>query len=228
MATTVPAPPVIDKPPSRPFPGMPGGNGPAGLIPDSGGLRAVADRSPEPARTGIWVALAAIAMCFAALTSALIVRQGSGNDWQHILIPRILYLNSAILVLSSLTLEFARKKVARYIRLEGVTRSQAMQWLGATLALGLTFVVGQYLAWLQLRSEGLYLATNPNSSFFYVLTAVHAIHVLGGLGGLLRVMYLLRSPVPVLRKSTMDSTSYYWHFMGMLWIYLLFVVCLKL
>ena len=228
MPTIVPEPPVIESPPSRPFPGTTGGGGSTGFIPGNGELRAVADRPPEPARTGIWVALAAIAMSFAALTSALLVRQGSGNDWQHILIPRILYLNSAILVLSSLTLEVARKTIAGYIRLEGATRSQVMQWLGATLALGLAFVGGQYLAWLQLRAEGLYLATNPNSSFFYVLTAVHAIHVLGGLGGLLRVMYLLRSPVPILRKSTMDSTSYYWHFMGMLWIYLLLVVWIKL
>jgi cytochrome c oxidase subunit 3 len=228
MATTVPEPPVINTLASRSFPHAGGGGGSAGFIHGGGELRAIADRSPEPARTGIWVALAAIAMSFAALTSALIVRQGSGNDWQHIVIPHILYLNSAVLVLSSLTLEFARKKVASYIRGEGVTRSQAMQWLGATLALGLAFVVGQYLAWLQLRSEGLYLNTNPNSSFFYVLTAVHAVHVLGGLGGLLRVIYLLRSPVPILRKSTMDSTCYYWHFVGMLWIYLLFVVWLKL
>ncbi|MGA7568460.1 MAG: cytochrome c oxidase subunit 3 [Terriglobales bacterium] len=172
--------------------------------------------------------MAAIAMGFAALTSALVVRQGSGNDWQRILIPHILYLNSVILILSSLTLEVGRKKVASYIRAEGTTRSQAMGWLAATLALGLTFVAGQYIAWLQLRSEGLYLATNPNSSFFYVLTAGHAVHVLGGLGGLLRVMYLLRERVPVLRKSTMDATSYYWHFMGMLWLYLLCVVWIKL
>ena len=229
MATSVPEPPKIDSPqPSKPFPTMHGGGGTGGLTPGDGELRAVTDRSPEPARTGIWVALAAIAMSFAALTSALVVRQGSGDDWQRILIPRILYLNSAVLVLSSLTLEIARKKVASYIRLEGVTRSQAMRWIGATFALGLAFVAGQYVAWLQLRSEGLYLSTNPNSSFFYVLTAVHAIHVIGGLGGLLRVMYLLRAPVPILRKSTMDATSYYWHFMGMLWIYLLFIVWIKL
>jgi cytochrome c oxidase subunit 3 len=227
MATTVPEPPVIKPQPYMPSPGKDGGGGSAGFH-GGGELRAVSERSPEPARTGIWVALAAIAMAFAALTSALIVRQGSGNDWQHILIPRILYLNSAVLVLSSLTLEWARKRVASYSRGEGATRSEAMQWLGATLALGLIFVAGQYLAWVQLRSEGLYLATNPNSSFFYVLTAVHAIHVLGGLGGLVRVLYLLSSPVPVLRKSTMDATSYYWHFMGMLWIYLLCVVWLKL
>ena len=222
MATTVHEPPRIEsKLPS-------GGNGgppPPGRDTD---LRAVTDRPPEPARTGIWVGLAAIAMTFAALTSALIVRQGSpANDWQPIAIPRILFFNTAVLVLSSLTLELARKRVAAFIRGQGVTRSEAMGWLGATLGLGLIFVAGQYIAWLQLRSEGLYLATNPNSSFFYVLTAVHALHVLGGLGGLARVIRLFAPAVPILRKSTLDATSYYWHFMGTLWIYLLFILWLK-
>lgn len=226
MATTVHEPPQIEQEPVRPTPGNGGGS--SGLVPGDGQLRAVAERSPEPARTGIWVGLGAIAMSFAALTSALIVRQGSGNDWQHILIPPILFFNTFALVLSSGTLEIARVKIAGFIRDEGITRAQAQLWLGATLALGLIFVVGQYFAWLRLRSAGLYLATNPNSSFFYVLTAVHAIHVLGGLGGLTRIIVLVRSTVPRLRKSTMDATSYYWHFMGMLWIYLLFVLWLKL
>lgn len=229
MATTVHEPPRIDQaPPARPSLDRTGGGGSSGIIPGDGQLRAVTDRPPEPARTGIWVALAAIAMSFAALTSALVVRQGSGNDWQHILIPPILFFNTLVLVVSSGTLEIARKTVATFIRGEGVTRAQALQWLGATLALGLVFVVGQYLAWLRLRAAGLYLATNPNSSFFYVLTAVHAVHVLGGLGGLTRVIVLLSGPLPRLRKSTLDATSYYWHFMGMLWIYLLFVLWLKL
>ena len=225
MAAIVPEPPAI---PSKPSPGTYDGGGSSGRTPGDGDLRAVTDRPPEPVRTGIWVALAAIGMAFAALTSALVVRQGSGNDWQHILIPRILFLNTAILVISSVTLEIARRKVAAYIRLQGVTRSQAMQWLGVTFALGIAFVAGQYIAWLQLRAEGLYLPTNPNSSFFYVLTAFHAIHVIGGLGGLLRVINLLRSPVPILRKSTMDATAYYWHFMGTIWVYLLFLIWLKL
>jgi cytochrome c oxidase subunit 3 len=222
MATTVHEPPKIE-------PRLPtGGDAGTTLPPRAEDLRAVTDRPPEPARTGIWVALAAIAMSFAAFTSALIVRQGSGNDWQHIAVPPILFFNTAILILSSLTLEVARKKVASFVRGQGITRSQAMAWLSATLGLGLVFVAGQYVAWLQLRSEGLYLATNPNSSFFYLLTAVHAIHVLGGLGGLARVIRRLAPAVPILRKSTMDATSYYWHFMGILWIYLLFVLLLKL
>ena len=81
---------------------------------------------------------------------------------------------------------------------------------------------------MKLRSLGLYLPTNPNSSFFYLLTGVHAIHVLGGLGGLTRVIVKFRSRTAVLRRSTIDATSYYWHFMGLLWVYLLFILWLKL
>ena len=172
--------------------------------------------------------IAAIAMTFAALTSALIVRRGSGNDWNPIALPPILYFNTVLLVFSSMTLELARRKVGAFIRHQGTTREQALAWLGATLILGLAFVGGQYIAWVQLRAEGVYLATNPNSSFFYVLTAVHSLHVLGGLGGLTRVIRRLAPAVPILRKSTLDATSYYWHFMGALWIYLLVILWARL
>jgi cytochrome c oxidase subunit III len=74
-----------------------------------------------------------------------------------------------------------------------------------------------------LRAQGVYLASNPNSAFFYVLTAMHGLHVLGGLGGLVRVLYKIRISGP-LRRSTLDATSYYWHFMGILWLYLLLVI----
>jgi cytochrome c oxidase subunit 3 len=205
------------------------GGGFRDLVPDGGDLRLVKDRSGESTRTGIWVGLAAIAMSFAALTSALFVREGSGySDWTHISLPRILWFNTVALILSSLTLECARHRVADFMRGKQVSRSVPMAWLNATMGLGLLFVMGQYFAWLQLRSQGLYLPSNPNSSFFYVLTGVHVIHVLGGLGGLVRVMFKFRSTALPLRRSTMDATSYYWHFMGLLWTYLLFVLWLKL
>jgi len=205
------------------------GGGGRDLVPEGGDLRLVKDRPGEPIRTGIWVGLAAIAMSFAALTSALFVREGSGySDWTHISLPRILWFNTSALILSSVALERARHSVADFMRGSQASRSMPMAWLNATLGLGLLFVLGQYFAWLQLRSEGLYLPTNPNSSFFYVLTGVHAIHVLGGLGGLARVMLKFRSAARPLRRSTMDATSYYWHFMGLLWVYLLFVLWLKL
>jgi len=76
----------------------------------------VHDRSPEPARTGIWIGLAAITMSFAALTSALIVRQGAANDWRHITLPVVLYFNTLVLLASSITLELSRRRVAAFMR----------------------------------------------------------------------------------------------------------------
>ena len=175
------------------------------------------------------MALAGISMMFVAFTSALWVREGSSStDWHHLAIPRILFLNSLVLVASSFTLEGARRRVAAFARGTASNASLPLQWLYGTLALGLLFVIGQYRAWLGLRTQGVFLASNPNSSFFYVLTAVHVVHVLGGLGGLLYVIHKLRRPVFALRRSTIDSASYYWHFMGGLWIYLLVVIAIKL
>jgi cytochrome c oxidase subunit III len=205
-----------------------GGNGHFGDFGRDGPMVKLADYSPEPSRTGIWVALAAISMTFAAFTSALVVRQTTAMDWQHLTLPPILFMNTILLLASSGTLEIARRRVAAFARGLLPDRNPGSFWLGATLALGLLFVAGQYLAWRQLRADGLYLASNPNSSFFYVLTAVHALHVLGGLIGLVRVNYLFRRPVLALRRSTLDATSYYWHFMGVLWLYVLLVMLIKL
>jgi cytochrome c oxidase subunit 3 len=172
------------------------------------------------------VVLASITMTFAAFTSALIVRQGSASDWRHLSLPGILYLNTAVLLASSVTLEIARRQVGAFMRKRETQVSRPSLWLYVTLFLGLIFVAGQYVAWLQLRSRGLYLATNPNSSFFYVLTAMHALHVSGGLGGLIRVIHKLNNST--LRKSTLDATSHYWHFMDALWVYLLLLLWMKL
>lgn len=205
-----------------------GAGGFRGLVPETGDLRAVAEPTGSPTRTGIWVALSAIAMSFAALTSALFVREGSATDWQHIDLPPILWFNTLALIASSITLEVARRRVAAFMREKQTDRSVPMAWLCITMFLGLIFVAGQYLAWLKLRAQGLYLPTNPNSSFFYLFTGVHALHVIGGLGGLARVIAKFRSKIHPLRRSTLDATSYYWHFMGVLWIYLLFILWFKL
>jgi cytochrome c oxidase subunit III len=156
----------------------------------------------------------------------LFVRKGSSLDWRHFTLPSILYFNTAVLFASSITLELSRRRVAASA---GGLKAQAggpAGWVFATLSLGLLFVAGQYVAWLQLRAEGLYLATNPSSSFFYVLTATHALHVLGGLGGLMYVIDKLRKSL--LRRSTMDAAARYWHFMDVLWLYLLFLLWMKL
>lgn len=218
MATTIPEPPQLDV-----HLGDYLGNGRGGdLLPAEGDLRAIQERPVQPAQTGIWVALGAITMSFAALTSALVVRQGVSVGWGHITLPPILFVNTLVLLASSVTLEFARRRITLYAR--GIESQMAvpMRWLAITLALGLLFVAGQYWAWLQLKSQGLYLATNTNSSFFYVFTGVHAVHVLGGLAGLIYVMSKLQRSV--LRRSTFAAAAQYWHFMDVLWLYLLFLL----
>jgi cytochrome c oxidase subunit 3 len=87
-------------------------------------------------------------------------------------------------------------------------------------------VTGQYVAWAQLRGEGLYLATNPSSSFFYLLTVAHALHILGGIAGLAYVIRKLDKSE--LRRPTLDAASRYWHFVDVLWVYLLLLLWMKL
>jgi cytochrome c oxidase subunit III len=225
MATTVQEPPKIEEH-RLPALSRSGNGGGRNVGPHDGELRAVQDYAPAPSKTGIWVILAAIAMSFAAFTSALVVRQGAALDWRHIVLPQVLYFNTLILLSSSVTLELARRRVTVFMG--GLRNADSIPrgWFYGTLGLGLLFVGGQYAAWLQLRSEGLYMATNPNSSFFYLLTAIHALHVLGGLGGLLYVVGKLNRLV--LRRSTLDAFSYYWHFMGILWVYLLGLLWMRL
>lgn len=224
MATTVHEPPRIDER----VPGLAGGSGKGwkDLGPTDGKLRVADPYAPAPASTGIWVGLAAISMTFAALTSALVVRKGSALDWRHFTLPTILYFNTAILLASSITLEIGRRDISRYMRDLAGRVGNPSRWMYVTLALGLTFVAGQYMAWRQLKAEVLYLATNPSSSFFYVLTFAHVLHLCGGLGGLLRVIRKIGNYT--LRRSTLDATSRYWHFMDVLWLYLLWLLWMKL
>ncbi|MGA2234327.1 MAG: cytochrome c oxidase subunit 3 [Terriglobales bacterium] len=225
MATTIHQPPQID-PQSLLDQGRSGNGGWRNLVPADGDLRVALDHSPPPSSTAIYVVLFAITMMFAAFTSALIVRKGSSLDWQTFTLPSILYFNTLLLLASSVTLEVSRRRVAA---LMGGLKSQGgspARWLYITLFLGLLFVGGQYVAWSQLRAEGLYLATNPSSSFFYLMTATHALHVLGGLGGLIYVIRKLSKSA--LLRSQLVATARYWHFMGILWLYLLLLLWMKL
>lgn len=169
--------------------------------------------------TGMWMALAAIVMIFAAFTSALVVRKGLGGDWVRTGLPRILYLNTAVLVLSSLSLQWARR--ALHIGEELRFRKR----LYLTVALGAMFIAGQLAAWRELANRGVYLSTNPSSSFFYVLTAAHGLHLLGGIGALAYVAIRARRLVLDARgHAVVDVTALYWHFMDGLWIYLLILL----
>jgi cytochrome c oxidase subunit 3 len=171
------------------------------------------------------VIMASITMSFAAFTSALVVRQGTA-PLQHITLPPVLYLNTLVIIASSVTLEIARRRIAAFMGGKKDQAANPAPWLYLTLALGLLFVAGQTFAWVRLRAQGFGLAANISYSFFYVLTVMHALHLLGGLGGMARVVGKLRNAT--LRRSTLDATSRYWHFMGVLWVYLLLLLWMKL
>jgi len=178
-------------------------------------------RAPRRAYfTALGLGLACILMFFMALTSAFIVRKGLGGDWQPVELPRILWLTTAVLLLSSFAVERAR------LRLKLADEGGFGRWWGITTLLGLVFLGGQYAAWLVLRAQGVFLASNPSSSFFYVLTAAHGLHLLGGITALLYVGLRNWEGLAARRATAADVTSVYWHFMDGLWVFLFLLLYL--
>jgi len=195
------------EPPAPPPPGGGGFGGEGGSPEETAG-------AVRRYKTGTWLALAAVVMVFAAFSSAYVVRKGLSNDWRPIRIPAVLWLNTAVLLASSATLERAR-------------RGDLGRWLSVTAALGAAFLGGQVLAWRQLSSAGVYLATNPSSSFFYLLTGAHGLHLLGGVLALFYVAFRAwRSALWVRRQAAVEATTLYWHFMDGLWIYVFLLLLL--
>lgn len=219
MAVIAPPPPKTKPKPPEEKGGKIGGF-------DEGGFSGNGGRGPEgsaylPDRryyTGMTMGLAAIVMFFAAFTSAYIVRKGLSDDWQATALPGILWPNTMVLVASSFTLETARRCRA--------VRDRFQRWWWATTGLGFTFLVGQLLAWRELVASGVYLDTNPSSSFFYLLTGTHGIHLFGGVLALLYLSWKMWWHSTPPGETAVGVTALYWHFMDGLWIYLLLLLLL--
>jgi len=235
MATYIPSTPVDDighKPPAPPARGG-GDDGRSGDVPDFGARL-------RRARLGLICGIATVGMVFVSLTSAYVFRRGLPTfdgtinsyvrDWGNVELPwTLLGINTAVLLLSSLTMELARRKAARQAALAPVSsipgislgEERNLPWLGVTVVLGLAFLVGQWLAWGELHNRGFYVDTNPSSSFAFLLTIAHAVHLGGGMLALLWAARasLLRKPVES-QRIVVDITAWYWHFMGVLWIYI--------
>lgn len=174
-------------------------------------------RRPVPPRayfTALQLGLAAIVMFFMALASSYIVRKGLGTDWQQTPLPRVLWFNTAILLVSSATIVVALKKMRRG------DREAFHSWWWVTTGLGVLFLAGQLIAWRQLAHAGMLLATNPSSSFFYLLTAAHGTHLIGGVLALFYVMFRPWKRSRISQATAAELTSIYWHFMDGLWIFL--------
>jgi cytochrome c oxidase subunit III len=191
------------------------------------------------ARLGLLVALTPVLMLFVSFSSAYVVRQGLPTldprtnalvrDWIPITLPKLLLINTGVLILSSVFMELARRQtkgraaLASATSAPGVSAGDRMRipWLSITLVLGLVFLFGQWAAWKQLAANGFYVATTPSSSFIYLLTGTHAIHLMGGVLALFvaGIASLLRRSIET-RSIVVDVTAWYWHFMAGLWIYI--------
>jgi cytochrome c oxidase subunit 3 len=192
------------------------------------------------ARLGLLVALTPVLMLFVSFSSAYVVRQGLPTldprtntlvrDWIPVTLPKLLLINTGVLILSSVFMELARRQIkgqatrALPASAPGVSAGDQtrISWLTMTLVLGLVFLFGQWTAWRQLAANGFYVATTPSSSFVYLLTGTHAIHLMGGVLALFvaGIASLLRRSVAT-RSIVVDVTAWYWHFMAGLWIYIL-------
>jgi cytochrome c oxidase subunit 3 len=172
-------------------------------------------------RLGLWMFLATVAMLFAAFISAYIVRR-SGSDWQRVTLPAILWVNTLILGASTVAVEAAHRLGMRR-RWEAATVA-----FGAALTLGVAFLVGQVTAWRQMAAAGIYLPSSPHSSFFFMLTAVHAVHVVAALvvltWGMAKTRVAARDPRAWTAQVELCRT--FWHFLGGVWLVLFALVSL--
>ena len=174
-------------------------------------------------RIGAWVLVAAVLMFFVAFTSAYMFR-ASMRDFVVIELPRQLWLSTGLILTSSVTFEVAKRAQRRGD--DAIYRL----WLSVSLALGCGFLTSQLLAWRQLVAQGVYFPTNPFSSFFYLLTGLHGLHLLGGIIGLVyllvralrdkRELSEVRAATMKKRRAVTDAVGLYWHFMDGLWVYL--------
>ena len=229
MATMVTSTRPVTKKGAGPGPGFPGPN-------DNGSKRHGGDfRDPQSHanryRIGMWVALASVTMMFTSLSSAYIVRSVSANDWVLLPMPPVLIASTILILASSVTLELARRKLKASASAAVEAAAAYGRWLLITAVLGAGFLVAQVFAWRKLAAQGIYLSSNPHSSFFYLLTGAHAVHLVGGLLGIsflwLRSRRVLKETAQMYkRQASADAVTIYWHFMDALWIYLFLLLFL--
>jgi cytochrome c oxidase subunit 3 len=212
-------------------PGLSGGSGPGGGSRGGGGNNG-GDNShdgppgqtsrfdPQKSRILTFFLLIAILMTFGGLIAAyVVIATNNVAEWKPFDLPIQVWISTAIILMSSITYHLAQTTIERN------NQQTAKRWLIVTTILGAAFISSQIMAWIALSNRGFYLSGNPYAGFFYILTAVHAVHVLGGITALGSVM--LRSWLPTADSDTINKRAalarvvgWYWHFMGALWLVL--------
>ncbi|MBY5959014.1 cytochrome c oxidase subunit 3 [Membranicola marinus] len=177
----------------------------------------------HPQKFGLYLGIVSLIMAFAGLSSAYIVRQSAGN-WLEFRLPTMFFVSTGVIVLSSLFVWLSSRAFNQQKELAYKT------YMVGAFVMGCAFIVTQYLGWMQMYSSGIDLKGNPSGSFVYVMTILHVFHVLGGLVVLTVALYhafVLPFELTYKRRVRLDLTSIYWHFVDILWIYLLLFFILQ-
>jgi cytochrome c oxidase subunit 3 len=168
----------------------------------------------------MWLVLTGITMLFAGIASAYIISSGT-PIWVNVALPPILWANTFVLLASSATIERTRRHIERG------QEQPARVWIGVTGVLGIAFLVGQLVAWRELVAAGVFLPTTLHSSFFYILTGLHGLHLLGGMTALGYVWaQIVRNRYTARRHEAVSLTAMYWHFMDGLWVFVFLLLIL--
>lgn len=204
-----------------------GGNG-GGRNPGGGGGDGPNDDSttdarrfvPEKSRILTAFLLLVVMMTFGGLMAAyVVIATNNAAEWRPFDLPIQVWISTALIFCSSLVYHFGKKAIDRN------DQPSAKEWFIVTTVFGAAFISSQLLAWLALAARGLYMQGNPYAGFFYILTAVHAVHVLGGIAALgsilLRAWNPANNPAEISKRQTIAQVvGWYWHFMGVLWLVL--------
>lgn len=204
--------------------GPPGGGGGGGHDhdEDDGALR----HDPSSVyRVAIWMTLAAVFMLFLSL-AVTYVFLSTQREWKPLVVPRVLWFSTSLILLSSLTMEAARNAIRKG------KESAHLRWLFVSLLLGFAFIAAQLAAWWRLVRAGVYMADNPHSSLFYILTGAHAVHLVGGIIALAALLFgaLVRQRnFDELRRRhpATNAVALYWHFMDGLWLCLFALLLIR-
>lgn len=168
----------------------------------------------NPKKFGMWLFIGSVVMLFASLTSAYIVRRAEGN-WVNFDLPALFYATTVIILLSSVTMQWA------YFATKKNNQPTIRLMMTLTFILGVLFLVGQFYGWKDMVLEKVYLVGNPSGSFVYVLTGLHGLHIISALVYLLIVLVAAqRGKIHAGSLARMEMCATYWHFLGILWLYL--------
>lgn len=187
------------------------------LAPEGSGFSGMA-----PKRIGLWIFLAVVTSLFGLFISAYYMRMGhtghaghmGGGDWTAVRDPSILWFNTVVLIVGSIAMQSARAAIIR-------GQAEQVRWkLFAAGLLSGAFLIGQLVAWRELRVSGVFTPQNPAVAFFYVLTAVHGLHLLGGLfvWGRTLARSLNKDVELIDLRLSVELTTVYWHYLLLVWL----------